>query len=1197
MSEDLTHTARPGTAAVAETNAPGTSPPGYELSDEIGRGGMGVVYRARDTALDRDVAVKLLAERFPPDSPAAQRFLGEARITGQLQHPGIPAVHQVGTLADGRPFLAMKLIKGSTLEAILKQRTDPAADRGWLLAIFEAVCQAVGYAHAHRVIHRDLKPSNVMVGAFGEVQVMDWGLAKILDEQRPATTEALAAEQTRAWTQLSPTPEIGSLTQAGSLVGTPAFIAPEQALGELERISERSDVFGLGALLAVILTGQPPYVGDTLESVRVQAVRGKLENCFDRLDGSGAEPELLALCKSCLAFEPADRPSDGGVVAAAVARFRAEADDRARRAELERVRVEGEQATALARSAERRKRRRLVIGAVAVLAVATVGGLGSVLAVQRQAAGRLAESNQHLLRAQGEREAALRHARQESARVALDRGLNLCEAGDVGLGLLYLTRALDSAVKAEDVDLESAIRLNLSAWETQLWALRNYREGPSGTWVSLASLSPRGSLLAAALSNDTVELWDLRDGHEDQTLHALPHGEVIKALSFSGDGSLLFTQTDRTVRIWDVATGRLAGPPLIHPNSLTAAALSRDGKWVLTGAGDPAILPDNAKEATARLWQTDTGKCIASLPHKHRVRAVAFAPGGEVALTGDALGIVQMWKVPSGEAAGPPLAHQRMIMAAMFSPDGARILTGTAGGTVHVWQVQTAKQIFPPLLVSPDDFVADVAFSPDGQRLVARTNAGRAYLWRADTGNPIASPLVYRGRVESAAFSPDGRTLLTGGAGGFAQGWDATRGQPTGPLLAHLDRVRECGFSHDGQSIVTVDGTVRRWQAPAGLRRGAPLEHQDLVRAVAFSPDGRLLLTGSLDAVARLWDTAPAAGPPRLLKPSVSNAGINAVAFSPDGRLALTGGLDKEPSLWDVAAGSRLARFKGHTSAVYAVAFSHDGKTALSGGADGTARLWDVVTAEPLAVLPHTDIVWAVAFSPDDRQALTGSTGGTAALWDLSTRPPVAKSLAHEGAVWTVAFSPDGHTAITADIKSGSIRLWETTTGTRLGTLQGHTLGIQAIAVSQDGQYLISGSIDRTARLWKLATGESVGSPLQHQAAVRDLAFSRDGRSVYTGSEDNTARRWHVPTGVPIGPAIAHGRKVQVVAVHPESTMFATGSWDHTAGLWEAPGPRNGSPAQLARWAERVTGIRLDDSSTPRVLTAAAWQETRCEAK
>jgi tetratricopeptide (TPR) repeat protein len=414
MTEDQTPTAGPGGAAV-ETSAPPASPSGFELIDEIGHGGMGVVYRARDTALDRDVAVKLLSERYPADSPAAQRFLSEARITGQLQHPGIPAVHQVGTLADGRPFLAMKLIKGSTLEAILKQRPDPSAERGRLLAIFVAVCQAVGYAHAHRVIHRDLKPANIMVGAFGEVQVMDWGLAKILGEQSPATMDALLAEQTRAATQFSPTPEAGSHTQAGSLVGTPAFIPPEQAIGQIERVNERSDVFGLGALLAVILTGQAPYAGETAESVRVQAVYGKLEDCFARLDASGAEPELLSLCKHCLAFEPADRPADAGAVAAAVAGLRAAADERARRAELERVRVEGEQATAQARAVERGKRRRLVIGAAVVLALAALGGLVAVLAVQRQANVQLETKNAELAEQQAEVEARFQTAQKAIA--------------------------------------------------------------------------------------------------------------------------------------------------------------------------------------------------------------------------------------------------------------------------------------------------------------------------------------------------------------------------------------------------------------------------------------------------------------------------------------------------------------------------------------------------------------------------------------------------------------------------------------------------------------------------------------------------------------------------------------------------------------------------------------------------------------
>jgi serine/threonine protein kinase len=385
---DTSHRAKPDATA-----APPESPPGFALLEEVGRGGMGVVYRARDEALCRDVAIKFLSDRYPVDSPAALRFIHEARITGQLQHPGIPAVHQVGTLPDGRPFLALKLIKGSTLADILKQRTDPEAELGRLLAVFEAICQAVGYAHAHRVIHRDLKPSNIMVGAFGEVQVMDWGLAKVLGEEPSAAAGPLGTEETQAWTQVSPTPESASSTQAGSLVGTPAFIPPEQALGEIDKVSERADVFGLGALLAMILTGKPPYVGQSFEAVRVQSVRGKLNGCFARLDACGAEPELIALCKQCLAFEPGERPEDAGAVAEAVAELRAAAEERARTAERD-------QAAAAARAAERRKRRQVWLGAAAALALAAIGGLTAVLTVQARARRDLEAKNAELAREQ-----------------------------------------------------------------------------------------------------------------------------------------------------------------------------------------------------------------------------------------------------------------------------------------------------------------------------------------------------------------------------------------------------------------------------------------------------------------------------------------------------------------------------------------------------------------------------------------------------------------------------------------------------------------------------------------------------------------------------------------------------------------------------------------------------------------------------
>jgi tetratricopeptide (TPR) repeat protein len=355
----------------------------YVLGEEIARGGMGVIHRATDTMLGREIAVKVLHEKYAHDAGTARRFADEARITAQLQHPNIPAVHDLGALSDGRPFLAMKLIKEDTLDDLLKRRADPAEGRGRFVAAFEQVCQAVAYAHAHDVIHRDLKPANVMVGAFGEVQVMDWGLAKVLGARPGERTDPEATTAETAVLGLRDTDDL--LTRAGSVLGTPAYMAPEQAAGAVGTIDRRSDVFGLGAVLAVVLTGRPPFVADTSESTRVKAAQGDVGECFDRLQACGADPDLVALCQRCLAPRPADRPADAGEVARAVAALRAAADERARRAELDRVRAEGEARQALARAAEQRRRRRMLLAASGIVALALLAGLGVSLGQMRRA--------------------------------------------------------------------------------------------------------------------------------------------------------------------------------------------------------------------------------------------------------------------------------------------------------------------------------------------------------------------------------------------------------------------------------------------------------------------------------------------------------------------------------------------------------------------------------------------------------------------------------------------------------------------------------------------------------------------------------------------------------------------------------------------------------------------------------------------
>jgi serine/threonine protein kinase len=354
----------------------------YQLFGEIARGGMGAVLKGHDPDLGRDLAVKVLLESHRNNPDLLRRFVEEAQIGGQLQHPGIVPVYELGAFADSRPFFTMKLVKGRTLAQILRERNSPADELPRLLGIFEQVCQTMAYAHSRGVIHRDLKPTNVMVGSFGEVQVMDWGLAKVLKAGGIAD-ETTAAEEPAPRVSVIRTVRSGSDaddSQAGSILGTPAYMAPEQAGGDVEHLDRRSDVFGLGSILCEILTGRPAYTGRNYNELIRKAMRCDTGEALSRLDASGAESDLIALARECLALEAEDRPRDAGVVTDRVAGYLAGVQQRLRDAELARAQAD-------ARAQEERKRRKLSVAlAAAVLALMAFGGLSSAYLLQQQQA-------------------------------------------------------------------------------------------------------------------------------------------------------------------------------------------------------------------------------------------------------------------------------------------------------------------------------------------------------------------------------------------------------------------------------------------------------------------------------------------------------------------------------------------------------------------------------------------------------------------------------------------------------------------------------------------------------------------------------------------------------------------------------------------------------------------------------------------
>jgi serine/threonine-protein kinase len=455
---------------LAEPNRAGR----FRLLEEIARGGMGAVLRAHDPEMDRAVAVKIALPEYRNDPSLTHRFFAEARLAGQLQHPGVVPIYDFGRLADGRPFFAMKLIEGRTLARLLRERPDPGHDLPRFLRYFEAVCQAVGYAHSRGVIHRDLKPANVMVGAFGEVQVMDWGLAKelqIADRRSQIDSENLQS----AICNLQ-----SAKTRPGCAMGTPAYIAPEQAAGEVDHLDERSDVFGLGAILCEVLTGQPPYVGKDALEVQQLAAHAELADACGRLAACGADAELVGLALACLAPKPDARPRDARVLAAALTAHLDGVQARLRKAELA-------EAEAKARALGEAKRRRLALALAGTILVAVALGAGGALWFQADRQVRQAERasaiNDALNQAALLREKAAATADSArlfaQAREQVQRALALVQTGPADAVLTARAQQLQQAFDEEEKNrqfLASLDAARLTGAETLVGENRFARE-------------------------------------------------------------------------------------------------------------------------------------------------------------------------------------------------------------------------------------------------------------------------------------------------------------------------------------------------------------------------------------------------------------------------------------------------------------------------------------------------------------------------------------------------------------------------------------------------------------------------------------------------------------------------------------------------------------------------------------------------
>jgi serine/threonine-protein kinase len=618
----------------------------YRIDGEIARGGMGAVLKGRDPDLGRDVALKVLRDDYRDDAKMVCRFVEEAQIGGQLQHPGVVPIYELGTMADRRPFFAMKLVKGHTLAQLLAQRDGPDADLPRFLSVFESVCQTMAYAHARGVIHRDLKPSNVMVGSFGEVQVMDWGVAKVLP--RGGVVDDATAGMTRDETVIAtarsgsaPDPD-AELSRPGSVMGTPSYMAPEQARGEVDQVDQRADVFALGSILCEVLTGVPAFTGRSSGAILGKAALGDTRDVLKCLDSCGADPELIGLAKDCLAREREDRPHDAGAVSGRMTAYLTGVQARLRQAELahaaEVARTEEARATAAqerkareeaqARAVAERRTRRLTaaLAATVVLALSVGGGGWLWVKTEREARqARLArEVNDALnqataLRARASSAPTGSAALFAQAREQAQRALALVENGPADALLATQVRRMQSDLDQEEKDRtlmaaldEARLRQAESIAGTNRFdmeravpvfreALRAYGlpVGEGDPKAAAERIRSRPAAVREAIVA-TLDEWDELAGDSN-----LPHRQWVKAVLAAAEPDTPWSQQVRAARAEkDPAKRRVALEKLVASADVTqlpAQSLTRlAGK--LDTESSVAILRRAHRQYPADFW-------------------------------------------------------------------------------------------------------------------------------------------------------------------------------------------------------------------------------------------------------------------------------------------------------------------------------------------------------------------------------------------------------------------------------------------------------------------------------------------------------------------------------------------------------------------------------------------------------------------